>query len=148
MTSLAKITLDINDISLYVRIRFDCDHSTDRVIDDGRSFDRKTRWVAALKSSGLGVRDVDEGLRVAVDQRKPRALDLDHQPVAAAKGVGDIRHFKGNGVGLVGHERLRARKGCAGTCRGTALPEPAAGSRPSARNWPGEARGPCHSGFG
>lgn len=35
--------------------------------------------------------DVAEGLRVAIDKREPRALHLDHQAVAGAHGVEDVR---------------------------------------------------------
>jgi hypothetical protein len=34
--------------------------------------------------------DIDELLRVAVEQREPRALNLHHQPVARAEHVADV----------------------------------------------------------
>ena len=40
----------------------------------------------------LGVGNIGEGLRIAVGERKPRALHLDHDAMAAAEGVEEIGH--------------------------------------------------------
>src|SRR6185437_9495490 len=50
--------------------------------------------------------NIDEGLRVAVDQREPAALHLDHDPVALFEGVGDLVNIKGDLSRSVGNEGL------------------------------------------
>ena len=51
-----------------------------------------------------------EGLRVAVDERKPGALHLHHQAVAFAEGVHEVLHGEGHGRYLVGREGLGLEK--------------------------------------
>src|SRR5436190_21965853 len=41
---------------------------------------------------GFGGGNVDKSLRVAINQGKPRALDLNHHTVPAPKGVADVGH--------------------------------------------------------
>ena len=52
---------------------------------------------------GLGRRDVDESLGIAVEERKPRTLHLDHDAVAAPEGVVDIGHREIHRLNLAGH---------------------------------------------
>src|SRR2546423_141696 len=40
--------------------------------------------------------DVHEGLRVAIDQREPRALHLHHHAMTAPEGVKDVRDWEFN----------------------------------------------------
>src|SRR5580700_10157658 len=54
----------------------------------------------------LGVRDVNEGLRIQVGEREPRALYLHHDAMSAAKGVVDIRHLEADLFLLSGNEGL------------------------------------------
>src|SRR5262249_11039281 len=44
--------------------------------------------------------DVAEGLRVAIDQREPRALNLDHDAMPASEGVEDVWHRPIDGCGF------------------------------------------------
>src|SRR5205823_12290630 len=55
----------------------------------------------------FGAVNIHEGLWIAIDQRKPRALDLDHHAMAAAKGVIAILHGESYRSWLVGRKRLR-----------------------------------------
>ncbi len=41
----------------------------------------------------LGGGDVHEGLRVAVHEREPGALHVDHHAMAAAEGVADVGYL-------------------------------------------------------
>src|ERR1017187_7648713 len=58
------------------------------------------------KVSGLGVRDIYEGLRIAVGEREPRALDLHHDAVAATERVVDVLHGEVDLFHLAGREGL------------------------------------------
>jgi len=63
-----------------------------------------------LKIFRLGIGNIQEFLRVPVNQRKPRALNLNHDAMAATKCVvdaGQIEMYRG---GLVGLKRLRLLK--------------------------------------
>ena len=46
----------------------------------------------SLKVSFLRVIDIDKLLRIAIDEREPRTLHLDHDPAAAHEGVIDVGH--------------------------------------------------------
>ena len=52
-----------------------------------------------------GLINIDERLRVAVEQREPRALDLHHQPVTRPEDVADVVERKHDPRRLIGHER-------------------------------------------
>src|ERR1039458_630686 len=54
----------------------------------------------------LGGRNVHERLWVAVNQREPGTLHLDHHPVPGAEGVKDVGNGKLDGCYLAGLERL------------------------------------------
>ena len=49
-------------------------------------------------------------LRVSVDHRKPRALDVHHEPVAAPERVEDVGQLEVDGGRLARHEGLGARE--------------------------------------
>src|ERR1035437_6179520 len=57
-----------------------------------RVFLMKYLFRSLLKILGLRIRNVGEDLWVPVCQRKPRALHLHHDAMAAAEGVEQIRH--------------------------------------------------------
>ncbi len=75
----------------------------------------KIRMVAFLKSLSFALVDIHELLRVAVHQRKPAALDLDHQPVALLKGVRHIGKFVFNTLYFIGLESFGLLKTIAET---------------------------------
>src|SRR4051794_27017756 len=52
----------------------------------------------------FGMRDIDKGLRIAVNEREPGTLDLDHDAMALAERVGNVGHLEGDAVGLAGLE--------------------------------------------
>src|SRR5579863_1139689 len=60
-----------------------------------------------LKIFRLGVGNVGKRLRIAVSERKPRALDLNHDAVTAAECVIQIGHSEVDIGLLAGHKRLR-----------------------------------------
>ncbi len=49
----------------------------------------------------------DVRLWVAIDQGKPAALDVDHEPVTFFEGVKDVLHRHVDRRDLVGNERFR-----------------------------------------
>src|SRR4051812_25930916 len=60
----------------------------------------------AFEIRGLCLENVrDERLRIAVGQRKPRALNLDHDAMALLERVIDVRHRESQRVWLVRNER-------------------------------------------
>ena len=59
-----------------------------------------TRSVAFTKSAASAFVDLHELLRIAIGQREPRALDLQHDAMSRAEGVRDIGHVEGDAVGL------------------------------------------------
>src|SRR5262249_33896998 len=59
-----------------------------------------------LKIRGFRRRNVEEPLGIAIDDRKPRALDLDHDPVAGAEGMKYIGHGELDFCRSPGLERL------------------------------------------
>jgi hypothetical protein len=74
-----------------------------------RSKDRVRRLLIVRR---LRVVDVDEGLRVPVEHREPRALNLHHHAMALEKRVVLVAEREGERRGLVGHHRLgRAHAG-------------------------------------
>ena len=60
-----------------------------------------------LKILRLGIGNIHEFLRVPVNQRKPGALNLHHDAMAATKRVVDAGQIEVNLGGLVGLKRLR-----------------------------------------
>src|SRR5215813_14239069 len=57
----------------------------------------------------FGLIDVHELLRIAVDQREPSALDMDHYSMALLESVIDVGHREGNVRNFVRLHRLRLR---------------------------------------
>jgi uncharacterized membrane protein len=68
-----------------------------------------------LEIRWTGIRNIQELLRIPIDQREPRALDLHHDAVTGAERVQHIRHPKLNLLRLARREWLGL---------GQALPEP------------------------
>src|SRR5580658_2352752 len=62
------------------------------------------------KVGRLGIRDIQEGLRIAIRERKPGALNLHHDAMAAAKSVVHVLHREGYFLDLAGCERFRSFK--------------------------------------
>src|SRR5579883_2187422 len=62
---------------------------------------------------GPRMRDISEGLRIAVYEREPGALDLHHDAVSFTKRVVEIGHFEIDLGHFAGHERLRLLPGVA-----------------------------------
>ena len=58
----------------------------------------------------ISLADVAEFLRIPVDQGEPRALYLDHDPVAFEKRVQNVRKFKFHIAYLSGDEGFRLFK--------------------------------------
>ena len=58
----------------------------------------------------IGIIDVQELLWIPVSQRKPAALDLDHQAVSFFEGMRHIRQFKFHPLCLAGFEGNRVFK--------------------------------------
>src|SRR5713101_1692729 len=54
----------------------------------------------------LRIRNVDEGLRVAVGEREPRTLNLHHDAVPAPESVVDVLHREADLLNLAGSEGL------------------------------------------
>src|SRR5450432_3408272 len=63
-----------------------------------------------LKIARLGLRDVDERLRIAVGQWEPTALDLHHDPMSGTERMAYIRHDEIDRVGLARRKRFGLRK--------------------------------------
>src|ERR1700722_2604987 len=63
-----------------------------------------------LKIFGFGLRNIFKSLWIAVDQRKPRALDLHHDAMAATESVIDAGQIEIDRGRLIRHERLRLFK--------------------------------------
>ncbi len=72
----------------------------------GRIFLAKYLLGGLLELLRLGIGNVGEGLRIAIGQREPGALDLDHDAMAAAKGVVEIGHGEIDLGLLAGRQRL------------------------------------------
>jgi hypothetical protein len=53
------------------------------------------------------MKDIDESLGISVDQRKPGALDLNHDPVPLLEGVKYVLKLERDLSDFVGHEGHR-----------------------------------------
>ncbi len=75
--------------------------------DPGRIIGGAVNAVGLLLEVLLGgLPDVTERLGIPVEQREPGALDVDHDPVALAEGVGDIGELEGDFGHFSGHKGL------------------------------------------
>ena len=54
--------------------------------------------------------NIDELLRITIDQGKPGILDLYHDSMPGFKRVGNVGYFKRNGCNFTGHKGLRIFK--------------------------------------